>query len=220
MIKIAPSVLTADFTKLGDELRILEDIGADMLHLDVMDGVFVPNISFGLRVVECIRKASSLPLYVHLMITRPQEYIERFAKAGADIIGIHLESDCDAAACLKAIRAAGCKSCLTIKPATAAVEIFSLLPLCDMVLIMTVEPGFGGQSFMHDCIGKATELKAEAARQGLSFDIEVDGGIDGTTAPIAVAAGANVLVCGSYLVGADDPAGRMKALRASYDLLA
>jgi len=220
MIKIAPSVLTADFTKLGDELHALENIGADMVHLDIMDGVFVPNISFGLRVVECIRKATSLPLDVHLMIIRPQEYIERFAKAGADIIGIHWESDCDAAECLKAIRSAGCKSCLTIKPATAASEIFSLLPLCDMVLIMTVEPGFGGQSFMHNCMGKATELRNEAARQGLSFDIEVDGGIDNTTAPIAVQAGANVLVCGSYLVGAANSAERMKYLRTSYGSLA
>ena len=218
MVKIAPSILTANFAKLGDEIKTLENIGSDMLHLDVMDGVFVPNISFGLRVVECIRKATALPLDVHLMITRPQDYIERFAKAGADIVGIHLESDCNAEECLKAIRSAGCKSCLTIKPATPAADIFNLLSLCDMVLVMTVEPGFGGQSFMYDCISKVTEIKNEAARQGLSLDLEVDGGIDNTTAKVAVEAGANVLVCGSYLVGPSDCMERMKTLRASYNL--
>ena len=215
MIQIAPSVLTADFCFLGDELNRLEQAGAHLLHLDIMDGVFVPNISFGPRVVECIKSHTQLPLDVHLMIIRPDLYIEHFAKAGADIIGIHFESEGTAKDTLLAIKKAGVKSCLTIKPATPAEAIFDLLPLCDMVLVMTVEPGFGGQSFMRDCVPKITALRQEADRLGLTLDIEVDGGIDPSTAPVAVSAGANVLVVGSYLCGAADMEARMKSLNDS-----
>ena len=146
-VKISPSVLTADFLTLKDDIKRLEDAGADMLHLDVMDGIFVPNISFGVPVIKSIKNHTSLPLDVHLMIDRPHRYIKQFAEA-ADLLGFHFEAGSDVAETLKEIRALGCKSCLTIKPCTSPQEIFEYLPLCDMVLVMSVEPGFGGQKFM------------------------------------------------------------------------
>ena len=169
-----------------------------MLHLDVMDGIFVPNISFGNPIIKKIKENSDLVLDVHLMIDRPHRYIKDFAKY-ADVLGFHYEAGSDVAETLKEIRALGCKSCLTIKPKTEAQEIFEFLPLCDMVLVMSVEPGFGGQSFMPNSLPKVSALKKEIERQGLKVDIEIDGGINGETAPLAVEAGANVLVAGSYL---------------------
>ena len=197
-VKISPSVLTADFLSLKEDIKRLEAAGVDMLHLDVMDGIFVPNISFGNPVIKSIKKYSHVPLDVHLMIDKPHRYIKEFAEY-ADILGFHYEAGSDVAETLKEIRALGCKSCLTIKPCTPPEEIFDLLPLCDMVLVMSVEPGFGGQSFMPSALPKLTALKAECERQGLKVDLEVDGGINTETAPLAVKAGANVLVAGSFV---------------------
>ena len=197
-IKISPSVLTADFLTLADDIKKLEAAGCDMLHLDVMDGIFVPNISFGVPVIKSIKAHSNIPLDVHLMIDRPHRYIKDFA-AVSDWLGFHFEAGSDSAELLKEIRNLGCKSCLTIKPCTAPEEIFDLLPLCDMVLVMSVEPGFGGQKFMPSALDKLAVLKQEINRQGLNVELEIDGGINAETAPLAVKAGATVLVAGSYV---------------------
>ena len=213
MIKVSPSVLTSDFLTLSDSIKKLEDAGVDMLHLDVMDGIFVPNISFGNPVIKSIKAHTKLPLDVHLMIDRPHRYIEDFARY-ADLLGFHYEAGSDNAELLKKIRELGCKSCITIKPATKAEEIFNLLTLCDMVLVMSVEPGFGGQKFMPQAIDKIKAIKAEIDRQQLSVDIEVDGGINAETAPLAVAAGANVLVAGNYIFSADDMGAKVKEIKS------
>ena len=197
-VKISPSLLSANFFDLKADIKRLEALKTDMLHLDVMDGIFVPNISFGNPVIKKIKENSDLTLDVHLMIDRPHRYIKEFAKY-ADILGFHYEAGSDITETIKEIRKLGCKSCLTIKPKTAAEEIFEFLPLCDMVLVMSVEPGFGGQSFMPDSLPKVTALKKEIEARGLKCDIEIDGGINGETAPLAVKAGADVLVAGSYL---------------------
>ena len=206
-------MLTSDFLTLSDSIKKLEDAGVDMLHLDVMDGIFVPNISFGNPVIKSIKAHTKLPLDVHLMIDRPHRYIEDFARY-ADLLGFHYEAGSDNAETLKKIRELGCKSCITIKPATKAEEIFGLLPLCDMVLVMSVEPGFGGQKFMPQAIDKIKANKAEIDRQQLSVDIEVDGGINAETAPLAVAAGANVLVAGNYIFSADDMGAKVKEIKS------
>ena len=213
-VKISPSVLTADFLTLKDDIERLEDAGADMLHLDVMDGIFVPNISFGIPVIKSIKKHTSLPLDVHLMIERPHRYIKQFAEV-ADILGFHFEAGSEVAKTLKEIRDLGCKSCLTIKPCTEPQEIFEFLPLCDMVLVMSVEPGFGGQKFMSQALSKLTALREEITRQGLDIMLEVDGGINAETAPQAVRAGADVLVAGNYVFSAED----MKATVESIKIL-
>ncbi len=197
-VKVSPSLLAADFINLKDELRRLEENKVDMLHFDVMDGIFVPNISFANPILKQIKENTDIPLDVHLMIDRPHRYIKDFAKY-ADFLGFHFEAGSDVAETLKEIRALGCKSCLTIKPKTAAEEIFEFLPLCDMVLVMSVEPGFGGQSFMSESLPKVAALKQEIAHLGLETLVEIDGGINGETAPLAAKAGADVLVAGSYL---------------------
>lgn len=213
MVKVSPSVLTADFLTLTDSIKQLENAGVDMLHLDVMDGIFVPNISFGNPIIKSIKAHTNLPLDVHLMIDRPHRYIEEFAKY-ADILGFHYEAGSDNAELLKKIRELGCKSCITIKPATQPEKIFDLLPLCDMVLVMSVEPGFGGQKFMPQALDKIKTLKAECERQNLNVDIEVDGGINADTAPLAVNAGANVLVAGNYLFSAEDMGAKVKEIKS------
>ncbi len=213
MIKISPSVLTADFMSLGDSIKKLEKAGVDMLHLDVMDGIFVPNISFGMPVVKSIREFTKLPLDVHLMIDRPHRYIEEFAKY-ADILGFHFEAGSDNAETLKRIRKLGCKSCITIKPATPANKVFDLLDLCDMVLVMSVEPGFGGQKFMPEALEKLAALKEECCRRNLNIDLEVDGGINAETAPRAIKSGATVLVAGNYIFSAQDMEQRVKEIKA------
>ena len=178
-----------------------------------MDGIFVPNISFGIPVIKSIKASAGIPLDVHLMIDRPHRYIEKFAEY-ADILGFHYEAGSDVAETLKAIRNLGRKSCLTIKPCTAAEEIFSYLPLCDMVLVMSVEPGFGGQSFLYSALPKIEILRGEIEKSSLSIDIEVDGGINAKTGPLAVKAGANVLVAGNYVFSAEDMAGRIASIKA------
>ena len=213
MVKVSPSILISDFLTLADSIKELEVAGVDMLHLDVMDGNFVPNISFGVPVIKSIREHTDLPLDVHLMIDRPHRYIEEFAKY-ADLLGFHYEAGSDNVETLKKIRELGCKSCITIKPATPAEAIFDLLPLCDMVLVMSVEPGFGGQKFMPMALDKIAAIKAECQRQGLEIDIEVDGGINAETAPQAVAAGANVLVAGNFLFSADDMGAKVKEIKS------
>lgn len=211
-MKLSPSVLTADFLELKEDIARLEQAGCDMLHLDVMDGIFVPNISFGVPVIRAIKRHTSLPLDVHLMIDRPHRYIEEFAEV-SDWLGFHYEAGSDCAALLKKIRELGCKACITIKPCTEPQEIFDLLELCDMVLVMSVEPGFGGQKFMPSALDKLSALKAEIQRRGLNIELEVDGGINGETAPLAAAAGASVLVAGSY-VFSENMSERVKSLRA------
>ncbi len=197
-VKISPSLLAANFFDLKSDLKRLEELKTDMLHLDVMDGIFVPNISFGNPIIKKIKENSNLMLDVHLMIDRPHRYIKDFAKY-ADILGFHYEAGSPVAETLKEIRNLGIKSCLTIKPKTKAEEIFEFLPLCDMVLVMSVEPGFGGQSFMPDSLPKVSALKKEIERLGIKCDVEIDGGINEETAPLAVEAGVDVLVAGSYL---------------------
>lgn len=213
MIKIAPSVLTADFLTLKDDIKKLEDAGVDMLHLDVMDGEFVPNISFGNPVIKSIKAHTKLPLDVHLMIDRPHRYIDEFAKY-ADYISFHFEAGSDNEKTLKRIRELGVKSAIVIKPCTSAESVFSLLPYCDMVLVMSVEPGFGGQKFMPDALEKLSALRDECKRQSLDILIEVDGGINGETAPLAIKAGANVLVAGNYIFSAENMAERVKEIKS------
>ena len=213
MIKISPSMLSADFNKLGEELRDIERAGADMVHLDVMDGVFVTNISFGLPVVEALRKNSKIIFDVHLMIVNPEKYVERFIDAGADIVTFHHEATNDTAATLKMIRAKGAKAAVSVKPGTPIEEIYPYLELCDMVLIMTVEPGYGGQSFISEMLKKIRKLKAEIDSRGLKIDIQVDGGINDNTAKEAISAGANVLVAGSAVFQEKDRKAAIDALR-------
>ena len=213
MVKISPSILISDFLTLKDSIKELENAGVDMLHLDVMDGIFVPNISFGVPVIKSIKAHTALPLDVHLMIDRPHRYIKEFAKS-ADFLGFHFEAGSPIRETLQEIRECGCKSCLTIKPKTKVEDIFEFLPLCDMVLVMSVEPGFGGQKFMPMALDKISAIKAECERQGLEIDIEVDGGINAETAPLAVAAGANVLVAGNFLFSAVDMGAKVKEIKS------
>ena len=204
-MKVSPSILTCDFAHAADEVRFVADSGADMVHLDVMDGVFVPNLSFGPPVIAALRPHTDLFFDVHLMMTQPRRLIPAFAKAGADLINIHLECDDPIRETLEDIRALGKQAAVTLKPATPAEEAFPYLDLVDMVLVMTVEPGFGGQSFMEDMMPKVTALRQEIDRRGLSVSIQVDGGIGAATAPVAAAAGADVAVMGSAVFNDPDP---------------
>lgn len=213
MIKFSPSILTADFVHLGDAIEELDKAKTDMFHLDVMDGLFVPNISIGIPVVDSIRKATDTILDVHLMIDRPHRYIEQFARAGADIIGFHIEAGSDVDETIDLIHSFGKKACLTIKPKTPAEEVFPYLEKLDMVLVMSVEPGFGGQAFMPESLPKITAIREKANELGLNLDIEVDGGINLDTAPLATRAGANVLVTGNVLFSAEDKTKRLQELR-------
>ena len=204
-IGISPSVLGANLMCLGEEIRRVEELGIGWLHLDHMDGHFVPNISFGPDFVSAMRKQTKLFLDVHLMLSEPMKYIETYAKAGADLITVHVEADDDAETMLRAIAAQGIKVGISIKPDTPVQAIEPLLPLCDLVLVMTVEPGFGGQSLREDCVAKIPELKAMIEKSGRDILIEVDGGVKRENAEKVVRAGADVLVMGTGLFRADDP---------------
>ena len=204
-MKVSPSILTCDFAHAADEVRFVADSGADMVHLDVMDGVFVPNLSFGPPVIASLRPHTDLFFDVHLMMTHPRRLLPAFARAGADLINIHLECDDPIRETLEDIRALGKQAAITLKPATPAEEAFPYLDMVDMVLVMTVEPGFGGQSFMADMMPKVTALRQEIDRRGLSVSIQVDGGIGAATAPVAAAAGADVAVMGSAVFNDPDP---------------
>ncbi len=213
-IRVAPSLLAADFAALGTSIRRAEDAGADLLHLDVMDGQFVPNISFGPVVIAAARRATRLPLDVHLMIDEPIRYVGAFADAGADWLTVHVEACADVARTLDAIRERGVRPGITLKPGTPFRDVEPFLRSIDLLLVMTVEPGFGGQKYMADQepkLARARQLKEAGA---LEFAIEVDGGIGRKTAPAAAGAGAEILVAGSAFFGADDPAGFVDELHA------
>lgn len=198
MTQISPSILGVDLKKMGNILEKLEKSGADMVHVDIMDDVFVPNTSFDLETVKFIYEHTSLPLDVHLMVQRPSDLIEEYAKY-SQYIGIHYEADCNVKNDLIKIRDLDTKSCIVIKPKTAVRDIYNLLPYCDMVLVMSVEPGFGGQQFMDDSVDKVKELKHYIKENNLNVLIEIDGGINNNTAVSAVNSGVDVLVVGSYL---------------------
>lgn len=212
-IKTAPSLLSADFKNLSQELTKCEQAGTDYIHFDVMDGVFVPNISFGSPVLKSVKNGTLLPFDVHLMITNPLKYVDDFADAGADIITFHYESDCDCDEVINAIHKKGKKAGLAIKPATPVSKILQYIEKVDMVLVMTVEPGFGGQSFMESTVEKIKELYRIAQDKNPDINIEVDGGINSETAKIAVDAGADILVAGSYLFGAEDMKKAVESLK-------
>ena len=213
MIKIAPSILASDFSKLGEEIVRVEKAGADMIHVDVMDGHFVPNISIGPPVVKCIRKVTKLPFDVHLMIENADLYINDFLEAGADIISVHIENNPHIHRTLQLIKQGGAKASVVLNPATPLHTLEWLLYDVDMVLLMTVNPGFGGQSFIEGMTEKIRELRKMADRKGLKLDIEVDGGIDTGNIYRITEAGANVIVAGSTVYNAADTAGIIRSLR-------
>ena len=215
MIKIAPSILSADFTRLGEDIDTIK--AADYLHFDVMDGEFVPNISFGLPILEAVRAYTDMTLDVHLMIDRPVRYAERFCRAGADIVVFHAEADTEEniSEAIDIVKACGKRVGAALKPKTPAEALLPFLDRLDMALVMTVEPGFGGQKFMHDMMPKVTAVRQMIAERGLDCDVEVDGGVNTETARICIAAGANVLVAGSSVFKASDREAYIKGLRGS-----
>ncbi|HSC89684.1 MAG TPA: ribulose-phosphate 3-epimerase [Polyangiaceae bacterium] len=212
---ISPSILSADLGKLAAEIADVEAGGADYIHVDVMDGHFVPNITWGAPIVAAAKKATRLPIDVHLMISEPDRYVESFAEAGADLIGIHIEADFHAQRTLSRIRALGKKSCITLNPQTPVETIEYVLDDVDQVLLMSVNPGFGGQKFLPLVIDKIARLRARIEQRGLKVDIEVDGGISEQTARSVVEAGANVLVAGAAVFGHPDRKARIAAIRAA-----
>jgi ribulose-phosphate 3-epimerase len=212
-ILIAPSILSADFSRMGEEVARIERAGADLIHCDVMDGVFVPNITFGLKMIADIKKSAVLPLDVHLMIVEPEKYIKRFIEAGADILTVHYEACKNAIDALKQIRDLGVKAGIVISPDTPVSVLKGLLQYCELALLMSVYPGFGGQKFIENSIGRLKELKSLAAAENPNILIEIDGGISLETAAAVLEAGANVLVAGNAVFSATDTSATITALR-------
>ncbi len=213
MIKIAPSILASDFSCLGDEIRKVDVNGADLIHIDIMDGHFVPNITIGPDVIRFLRKTTNKPFDVHLMISEPDKYIEKFAEAGADIITVHAEASLHLHRTVQLIKSCGKKAGIALNPATSLSVLDYVLQDLDMVLIMTVNPGFGGQSYIGSSTKKIEALKNLMLRNALDIDIEVDGGIDSKTISLATKAGANVIVAGSAIYGKPDVGEAIKELR-------
>ena len=213
MVKISPSVLAADLSNLASEVKDIEASGADMVHLDVMDGMFVTNISFGLPVIQSLRSKTNIIFDVHLMIDAPERYADRFIDAGADILTFHLEACKDSSDLLARIREQGVMAGISIKPGTPVEDVYPYLDQCDMVLVMTVEPGYGGQKLIPETLEKVTKIKAEAEMRGLNIEIQVDGGINGENAKDAISAGATILVAGSSVFGKTDRKAAIDALR-------
>jgi ribulose-phosphate 3-epimerase len=212
-IRIAPSILSADFGRLAEELRQVEEGGADLIHLDVMDGHFVPNLTIGPAVVRSLRKESTLPFDCHLMVREPQRYIDAFLEAGANMISVHVEAEAHLERALAAIRAGGAAAGIAINPATSADLLADALQFADYVLAMTVNPGFGGQKFIEVVVSKIGRIHEMIASRGLATVIEVDGGIDSGTAPRVVAAGATILVAGTAVFGNRDRSEAIRAIR-------
>ncbi len=213
MVKIAPSMLACDFSRMGEEAAAMKKAGADCLHLDVMDGMFVTNISFGLPVIASLRPVCDLPFDVHLMIHEPERYIERFIEAGADWVTVHLEACTDVHVALDTIRLHGRRAGLSIKPNTPAEAVYPYLDKCDFILVMTVEPGYGGQALIPETLEKITCIKREIEARHLHVKIQADGGINEKNARDVIAAGTDILVAGSAVFRAEDPAAAIAALR-------
>ena len=201
MVKVAPSILAADLANLGNDIQLVEYAGADYIHIDVMDGLFVPNISFGVPILRAARRITSLPLDVHMMIVQPIRFVDKFCKEGADILTIHVEADTEEniIAALKRTRENGVRPAVSLKPGTPAEAVLPFLPYCDMILVMTVEPGFGGQKFMADQMPKVKAIRSWIDELNPSCELEVDGGINGENAHICIENGANVLVAGTSI---------------------
>ena len=216
MVKVAPSILSADFVNLERDIRALKETGADYVHVDVMDGLFVPNITIGIPVVAAIRRITDMPLDVHLMIDRPLRYVDDFCKAGSNLLTVHVEADTqeNTLAALKRIRENGVRAAISVKPKTPAEAVLPFLPYCDLILVMTVEPGFGGQSFMQDMMPKLKTIRGYIDAQNPGCELEVDGGVNTETARVCRENGANVLVAGSAYFKAADPAAFVRAVKA------